>query len=229
MKTTREYQSLPKAVQRVVTYLALRRESPDRGAFESQQKIAERVGVSRQTLNEYLRAAVDAGVLLVEKTYRERGTKGGRSTNRYRLNEALLSSPRPTQPATQPRTQPATAEPVSPVVEPTDVEPSPTGSEIEREEPSRIDAAPAPVDPGPDLVLARGFEPFARTDLPAAQTHEEPVTSGSEDSNVPARQEPPLLRPLNDRSRCPDCGGLTVVNTDDDPACTCLRELAFAP
>lgn len=90
MKTTPQYQSLPSVVQKAVNYIALRRESPDLGAFEKQKTMADHLHVHVSTLNEYLRLAVETGVLLAEPRMRGKGTRGGRTSNAYRLNESLL-------------------------------------------------------------------------------------------------------------------------------------------
>lgn len=90
MKQRPEYQGLPSPVRSLVDYIVRRREHPDHDCFESQARIAKAKKLSRKTVNEYFRMAVNAGVLTTEKRYRGIGTKGGRSTNVYRLNESLI-------------------------------------------------------------------------------------------------------------------------------------------
>jgi hypothetical protein len=89
MKKRPEYQGLPKICQRIVDHLFKRHANPKNGIFVSQAKAALYFGVTRQTMNGYLKIIVDSGVFTVEKRWREKGTKGGRTTNRYRLNTAL--------------------------------------------------------------------------------------------------------------------------------------------
>ena len=112
MKQRPEYKSLPLILRNIVDYMVRRHESPAEGITVSQGRgkgltpgLSERFEVSRKTMNKYLGQIVEAGVLTVEKRYRGPGTKGGRTTNRYRLNDALFS-----QPVTHPATQRVTTE-----------------------------------------------------------------------------------------------------------------------
>lgn len=94
MKRRLEYRQLAPILQQVVDYVVRRHESPDEGITVSQAKLAKRFGVHEDTMGKYLRAIVAADVL----TRDFRGRKGcfgqrGRTTNRYRLNEILLSAP----------------------------------------------------------------------------------------------------------------------------------------
>lgn len=91
MKQRPEYQSLPSPVRDLVDYMVRRHESQDLGIITAQAKLGRAKSLCRQTVNDYLGIAVKAGVLTVEKRWRGIGTKGGRSTNIYRLNEALIS------------------------------------------------------------------------------------------------------------------------------------------
>jgi len=90
-KRSVEYKSLPPALQKVVDYMVRATESPDGGMFTAQTKLAKHFGVSRKTMNAWLGQIVAAGVFTVEKRARGLGTKGGRTTNRYRLSEAVLT------------------------------------------------------------------------------------------------------------------------------------------
>src|SRR5262249_1510941 len=98
MKETKEYQSLAPILQQVVDHCVKRYESKNEGIIVGQSKLATRFGVRRETMSRYLSEIVDAGVFTVErrglKGFRKDGkTGGGRTTNRYRLNEELLSQP----------------------------------------------------------------------------------------------------------------------------------------
>jgi hypothetical protein len=106
MKKRPEYQGLPKVCQRIVDHLFKRHANPKNGIFVSQAKAAAYFGVTRQTMNGYLKIIVNSGVFTVEKRWREKGTKGGRTTNRYRLNTAPLYPPKATEPDTTPDTTP---------------------------------------------------------------------------------------------------------------------------
>jgi hypothetical protein len=111
LKTTTEFQSLGPGPKRLVLHMIRRSDNPDgSGMFVKQASYAKSLGVTRKTINEWLRKIVSERVFLPpEVRYRGAGTKGGRSTNVYRLNPALLA-PRVTRPVTQPVTQRVTAE-----------------------------------------------------------------------------------------------------------------------
>ncbi len=61
------WQGLTNRQRRIVEYVVLRRLSPDKGCIEKQSSIAARFGVSRQTLNEDLRAIEAAGILTARR------------------------------------------------------------------------------------------------------------------------------------------------------------------
>lgn len=90
MKARPEYQGLAPIQKKIVDYLAMRRESPDEGITEGQKKLAKKYDVCYQTMSEYLCGIVEAGVLTREFRPRRGFGGAGRTTNRYRLNEALL-------------------------------------------------------------------------------------------------------------------------------------------
>lgn len=93
LKCTPEYQELPPILQQLVDFMVRRHEHPDDGMFPSQEKLAERFGVTRQTMNAYLAKIVKDGIFIREHRGRRGfGTAGGRTTNRYRVNPVLLSS-----------------------------------------------------------------------------------------------------------------------------------------
>jgi hypothetical protein len=92
IKRTDEYKGLPKLLRKIVDFLVRAHESPDKGIIVGQEKLARKYGVTRQTMNEYLGEIVRAGVFTVERRSRTGiGSGRGRTTNRYRLNPALLS------------------------------------------------------------------------------------------------------------------------------------------
>jgi hypothetical protein len=93
IKGTDGYQSLSRVCRGVVDYCVKRHESLDDGIIVAQKKLAEKFNVSRQTMNKYLAEIVAAGVFTEpEERRRGSGTKGGQTSNRYRLNMGLLDS-----------------------------------------------------------------------------------------------------------------------------------------
>lgn len=99
LKQTPEYTGLAPVLQRVVRYMVMHYDNPVRGMFVGQAKLAERFDparpVTRQTMNEYLGEIVRAGIFCEPETRgrKGRGSRGGRTTNTYRLNESLLPHP----------------------------------------------------------------------------------------------------------------------------------------
>lgn len=101
IKRTPEYKGLPKACRKLVDYLVMHHDNPTGGMFpnqglgsEKKPGLAKRFGVSRQTINGYLKMIVDAKVFC-EPEHRfaragEKRGKGGRMSNIYRVNEALF-------------------------------------------------------------------------------------------------------------------------------------------
>jgi DNA-binding Lrp family transcriptional regulator len=128
LKQSAEYTSLAAPDRRLVDRMVRAHDSmDDRGIFVSQTKLATRSGVSRRTIIRQLKRIVEAGVFVVEPRYRSAGTKGGRSTNAYRINPALLHGDQAasvTQPVTQPVTQLVTAEALTSTLKRTHVEAS---------------------------------------------------------------------------------------------------------
>lgn len=94
VKATPQYKKLPSTLQKVVDYLVLTYESPDKGIIVAQgnPKLLARFGISRrQTMSKWLAVIVDTEVFTVTPQRNRAGTQGGRTTNCYRLNPALLS------------------------------------------------------------------------------------------------------------------------------------------
>jgi hypothetical protein len=145
IKQTEQYRGLNQQLRRLVDYMVRRHDNPEGGMFPRQGKgtsgkhktpgLAEYFGVSRKTIGAWLAEVVQAGVFEpAEPRYRGRGTKGGRTSNRYRLNPALLSPPTTvwtadvtqpnheavTQPVPEPVLQPVTAEAVRQVEVPSE-------------------------------------------------------------------------------------------------------------
>jgi hypothetical protein len=94
MKQTPQYKTLPKILQRLVNHCVLTYESPDKGIYVNQENLAKlkKFRVSRKTMHEYLKEIVRAGVFTCQPRYRGRGTRGGRASNVYRLNESLIAA-----------------------------------------------------------------------------------------------------------------------------------------
>jgi hypothetical protein len=109
VKKREEYKQLPSVVRSLVDYLVRAHESREHGITISQrnEKLLAKFDCTDRTIRKYLKLAVEAGVLTVEARYRGAGTDGGRTTNCYRLNDALVYSTEatdlpPTVPATVP-------------------------------------------------------------------------------------------------------------------------------
>ena len=135
IKQTEQYRGLNQQLRRLVDYMVRRHDNPEGGMFPRQGKgtsgkhktpgLAEYFGVSRKTIGAWLAEVVQAGVFEpAEPRYRGRGTKGGRTSNRYRLNPALLSCPTAalTADVTQPNPQPVTQLVSQPVPQPVTAE-----------------------------------------------------------------------------------------------------------
>jgi hypothetical protein len=90
LKETAQYRRLPRVQQALVDYMVRRHENPKAGVFVAQAKLAARFHVSRRTIIRWLENIVLAGIFTVERRYRGAGTKGGRSTNAYRLNPVVF-------------------------------------------------------------------------------------------------------------------------------------------
>jgi hypothetical protein len=188
IKQSDQYRGLNPRLRRLVDYMVRRHDNPEGGMFPRQGKgtsgrhrtpgLAERFGVSRKTIGAWLAEVVQAGVFEPAKPrYRGRGTQGGRTSNRYRLNPALLSRPTTTltaevpqadrEPVTravsEPVPQPVTAEAVGQVEVPSEqleaprgqVE-APDGAERERAATRPPLAAGASQRPGNEPGLAAG-------------------------------------------------------------------------
>ena len=95
LKRSPEYKALPPIYRKIVDYLVRAHESADQGITVAAETLAEKYGVHLRTMQTYLHEIDQAGVFISEATYKGRGkrglTGGGRSTNRRRLNPAILA------------------------------------------------------------------------------------------------------------------------------------------
>jgi hypothetical protein len=91
MKARPEYQGLDRILREIVDYCVRRHESREEGITVSQQTLAAKFGVHRDTMGTYLREIVRARVFTREFRSRQGYGERGRTSNRYRLNEALFS------------------------------------------------------------------------------------------------------------------------------------------
>jgi hypothetical protein len=197
IKQTEQYQGLNQQLRRLVDYMVRRHDNPEGGMFPRQGKgtsgrhrtpgLAEYFGVSRKTIGVWLAEVVQAGVFeSAEPRYRGRGTKGGRTSNRYRLNPALLSSATTvltadvtqagrepvTRPVSEPVPQPVSTEAVRQVEVPSEhleartgrLE-APDGAERDRTATRPPLAADASYHQGNEAGIAAGFAEATPADL----------------------------------------------------------------
>jgi hypothetical protein len=91
LKQRPEYTGLPLGLRNLVDYMVKRYESPDEGIIVKQTRLALEQHVCERTLSTALGKLVKAGIFTVERRARRGAMCGaGRTTNRYRVNEALL-------------------------------------------------------------------------------------------------------------------------------------------
>ena len=136
VKQAPEYQGLAPIQKRIVDHLARRYENPTDGAFPKHNTLAEKFGISRRSVVRHMDAIVAAGVMTKERRGRGAGTRGGRTSNAYRLNPDLIRRQMAsvTQPIALPVTQPVTAEGTTYQVEAKQVEALPKEEQVEAEQ-----------------------------------------------------------------------------------------------
>ena len=111
LKTTHEFNALGPGPKRLALHMIRGYDNADgSGMYPAQKRLAAKVGRNRRTIIRWLAQIVASGVFLEpERRYRGGGTQGGRTTNVYRVNPALLRDSSVVD-VTQPVTQPVTAE-----------------------------------------------------------------------------------------------------------------------